>query len=181
MISAEGLLILTIVLILILLLYQKISFRLAFSESFTVEIEYFPIKLILYNFRKSRKAKRKLRKKLKRLLSLSMPITKSALRFFRRADVKLYDLKLLDSDDAEPHIHSVKLTLINAFETYLHSFFYSLFRTSTVYSGGIENSKKSIISFDFEVTARFYNLIFAFFIFIFFLIKKKGGNQKIVG
>jgi hypothetical protein len=180
MISAEGLLILTIILILILLLFQKISFRIFFSELLTVEIEYFPIKLILYNFKRRKKPTKRLKKKIKRFFNLSIPITKSALKFFKRAEIRLYDLNLLN-DSGAPHIQAFKSTFNDALESYLSAFLYSLFKFSAVNSEESDSKRSSIVSFDFEITARFYNLIFSFFVFIFFLIKNKGRNQKIVG
>ena len=90
---------------LILILCQKVTVRIILSQELIIEIEYFPAKLILYNFGKKPKQKKKhtLIKRLKILTNLSTP-TLSAIRFLlKRSDVQVPSYSIRHNSYASLH------------------------------------------------------------------------------
>lgn len=171
---------LPLALILLLLFLQKVFIRFAFSPRTEVIIEYFPLKLILYNFFKKtkRKKKKKLIKSTKRAIFFFTPLLKSLNFLLNKSAVKIYRALPLPHESEDPHKIFVTGEVSTLFISYIHALFYSLSKetvTEDVYQAEI-----SATNFDVQLSTRLYNVVFASFVFIFFCIKKKGRIEKFV-
>ena len=167
-----------IVAILILFLFQSLTFRITILHRLTLSIEYFPITLILYNFKLKKRSRKKLMRQTKRFLFFLSPMIKAARFLLSRSDAKIFDLSLLSSDQSEPHSYYLSRELSDISKIHLCTLMFALTRsTENVNFQSNENSEKS---FDLEITTRFYNLTLAFFAFIFYCINKLGRNKRIV-
>ena len=178
--NAEIFLILTIVLIFLLLLFQTVSVRIENTSGLKVTIEYFPIKLTLYNFLKTKIKKKKLIKRAKRLLFFLSPFIKALTFLLQRTSSKILSIDFPEKADEHPHKAFIVNQIEAAIVTCIYSFLYHFTKTTSVESILYTTPKDTVILFDFEFKTRFCNVIFAFSVFLFYLINKKGRNVNIV-
>ena len=158
--------------ILTMLLCQTLSIRISFADRALVAIEYFPIKILLYNFSKRKKRKRKLIKETKRLLFFLFPVFKSVNFLLNRSKVKIIALSFSESENSEPHRYFVSSEIAALSKTYINSIIYSVSKSAyTLYQ--TDNSKiEDVSAFDIEFTTRFYNVISAIAVLIFYSINQ---------
>ncbi len=182
--SAGILLLINISIVFLMMLFQKISLRITRYDRLTIAIEYFPLRLLLYNFGKNKRRKKRLSKRLKRLAFFLVPTTKAILFLFKRSKIVLNELPSYEQRINEPHRFFIADTAEKLLKSYL---FYALsyqFKETNVDTICIllaENSQSISTGIDMELSTRLYNLLLANFVFIFFSIKKKGRNKEIVG
>lgn len=178
MYRAEIFLVANLSIIIVLLLYQPLSFRITFLGNTTLTIEYFPLKLILYNFQKRKNTKKKLIKQTKRLLFFLQPILKSVYFLLKRSNAKIYRFSLPTASTNEPHTFFISHEIANLLKSYIYSALYYL--TNSMHKTKDSEKNEEITAFDLQVTTRLYNVALAFFALVFFSLKKKGRNKKFV-
>lgn len=171
---------LTVVSILFLLLSQAITVTINFNRKLSVSIDYFPIKLILYNFRKRKKRKKKLIKHTKRLLFFLSPLLKSFVFLLKKSDVNFEKPNIVSVIDLPPDKSFIGENTEKMISSFLLVFFYSISKNTTLKEESLYNNITDTPSFNFEFSTRFYNLLFAFLVFLYYLVMKKGRNVKIV-
>ena len=170
----------------ILLLSTEISLRIYRIKTSIIEIEYFPIRLILYNFLKisRQKSKNHSVKKLKRRLSLFKPSLLSLSFLIKKSAISVRSFTIGDGDERNPHRIAIKKEAERLLKDYLIVFSYTFFKESEFsqnrdLSPYKENS--STPNFDFLISTSLWCVILSFFVFIYHLIRNKGGKRKIVG
>ena len=178
MYRAEIFLVIIISLTVIMLLCQNLSIRITMSDKSYVTIEYFPIKILLYNFSKRKIRKKKLIKQIKRLLFFLAPTLKSIRFLIKRTVVTVYDISFPDSKSDQPDNYFLTKNLSDLLCVYIYSILYSVPKSAYVYPS-TQNRDNKVRHFDFEITARLYTFISVFAVLIFYSIKKRG-MQKLV-
>ena len=178
---AGILLFVNISIVFLMILLQTITLRVTRYDKTTVAIEFFPLKLILYNFGKNKK-KRSFKKRLKRLRIFLFPAAK-ALRFLlKRAKIVLKELPSYEQKSSEPH----HFFIINAAENIIKSYIICTLtynsKDATIDNNYVSSNDFESIStvFDLELSINLYNLLLANLVFIIYSIKKKGRNKRIV-
>ena len=167
-------------LILLLLSFQRVFIRIVFSGKAEVIIEYFPIKLILYNFlkRTRRKKKRKFIKSTKRALFFIAPVLRTLAFLLNKSTVKIYSLDGFLPEGAEPHRIFITKELSSLLSSYIYALFYSFSKETA--KDDIHKSENTSANFDIQLSTRLYNVVLSGFVFIFLSIKKKGRIKKFV-
>ena len=161
----------------ILLLCQLVSVRIVLSENPYVTIEYFPIQIHLYNFKKMKIKKEKLLKRTRRLLFFLYPLSKSLSFLLKKAKIKIYKFSINGDFLKEPHDYFLSYELKSLIRLYLTSI---LDLTSkSVKFAPLSNDEESsdFSTFDFELHLRLYNILLTAFVMIFCSIKKKGKKS----
>ena len=171
---------LTLTLILLFLFLQKVFIKVAFSPKAEVIIEYFPIKLILYNFfkRTKRKKKKKLIKSTKRAIFFLSPFLKSLNFLLNRSAIKIYRALPFPQEIEEPHKIFITDEVSALFISYIHAFFYSISKETV--TEDLCQTESASTNFEVKLSTRLYNVVFSGFVFIFLSIKKKGRIKKFV-
>ena len=171
---------------LLLFLNTDISFRIYRAKMSTVEIECFPIKLILYNFLNNprQKTEKYSVKKLKRRLSLFKPSLLSLSFLIKKSTLSVRSFTIGDGNEQNPHRIAIKKEAERLLKEYLIVFSYAFFKESEFsqnrdLSPYKENSATP--NFDFLISTSLWCVILSFFVFIYHLIRNKGGKRKIVG
>lgn len=178
--KTEIFLILTLAAIILLMLYQTVSVRIEFKAGFFITVEYFPFVLTLYNFQNTKIEKKKLIKRTKRLLFFLSPINKAISFLFRKTHTKIMKLDFVNTQNSEPHALFVYDEIERAIASYVCSFFYAISKSTTITPTGSQTDKADDFKLDLELSTRFCNVIFAFLVFLFHSIIKKGRNVKFV-
>ena len=178
--NAEMFLILTLSLIFLLLIFQTVTVRIENLSGLEITIEYFPLKLTLYNFFKTKIKKKKLIKRTRRLLFFLSSIMKAVAFLLRRTTTKIATLDFIEAKNNDPYQICLTDNIEAAIATYIVSFFYSFTKSTSIEPSRLKTNKSSIILFDLKFKTRFCNVIFAFLVFLFYLINKKGRNVNIV-
>ena len=176
---AKIFLLLTLLLILLLLSFQTVFIRIAFSPKAMVAIEYFPFKLILYNFLKKNreKKKRKLMKSAKKAVFFFVPSLKALSFLMQKSTVQVLNFNTPDSKSEEPHRIFVTQEFSNLLNCYAYAVLFSAFK-DIANEPGYQN--ETTADFDIQISTRFYNVVFSGIVFIFLAIKKKGRIKKFV-
>ena len=177
--KAEVFLIIIITVIMLMLICQTISVRIRIRPTTTVSVEYFPIKILLYNFGKMKIKKRKLAKQTKRLLFFLPPILKSFNFLLARAKVKFFQFSFFDPSSSEPHSYYLSQELASLSKTYIYSLLYAVTKSNYELNSEFLSENENTANFDFELTTRLYNVFLALIVLIFYSIKKRG-KKKIV-
>ena len=177
MYRAEIVLIIIVSLTVIMLLCQNLSVRFTFSDKSCVTIEYFPFKILLYNFKKRKIRKKKLIKQTKRLLFFLAPTLKSIRFLFRRTAVTVYDISVPTAKSDQPDSYFLTKNLSDLLYVYIYSVLYYV--PKSAYVSDTQPIDGTKLHFDFEITAGLYTFISAFAVLIFYSIKKRG-MQKLV-
>ena len=170
---------LVIAIIVILIFTQTISARVQYKDNLTVTLEYFPLRLILYNFSK-RKKKIKLKRQIKRLRFFLIPILKTTRFLLMRSDTKVFSLDIPSVKIEEPHLIFLlgQIKMLGAF--YVMSSLFTMSKNFYAFSPLQSTENGTTFPIDFEFSTRLYNIPLAFCILIFFSIKNIGRNKKIV-
>ena len=136
---------------------------------------------MLSNFKFKKIKKNKLKKTIKRFLFLLNPLTKSILFLLKNSDTKIFDISLPAKQSDEPSVWFLSRKVSDVSEIYIRSALYTLTRSTLNLNlpTGTEADKNGT-AIDLEFTTRLYSIISAFFVFIFFVIKKKG-RKRLVG
>lgn len=177
--QTEVFLALVITAIVFMLLCQTLSVRICVSSESSISIEYFPLKILLYNFGKRKKKKRKLIKQTKKLLSFFTPILKSANFFLERTRVKIISLSLPEPRSDQPHRYFLSNEITSLSTIYIYSLIYAVSKSAYIASAGIISENEDITNLDVELTTRFYNVLLSGIVLLFWSIRKKG-IKKIV-
>ena len=162
-----------------MLLCQTLSMRISLSTHAFVTIEYFPLKILLYNFRIRKKRKRKLIKQTKKLLFFLSPIYKSLIFLTKKSDVKIYNISLSELKSTEPHSYFLYRKIISLSEAYIYSLLYAISKSAHAVNNESVSEDNGTAIIDFEITTRLYNVFLATAVLTFYSIKKKG-IKKIV-
>lgn len=160
---------------LILLFTQSISLRVQYTDKLSFTVEYFPFRLILYDF-KNRKKKIKLKRQLKRFSFFLVPISKSTRFLLRHSTTEFFSLQFNVITSSEPHRLFLYNELKRLGSDYIKT---TLFSLSKRFYTRIDRCDPPI-PLDIEFSTRLYNIPLALFILLFFSIKNIGRNKKIV-
>lgn len=179
---AETLLLVDLSILLLMILFQTVSFKIVRSEKATVIIEFFPLRLVLYNFGKN-KRKIRFKKRLKRFNFFLVPSVKSINFLLKRTKILLYELPSFKQKGTEPH----RFFMLQTTEILIKSLLFCALNHQFKRTEMLENcfssaddSSQSSTDFNLELSTKLYNLLLATLVFIFFSIKKKGRSKKVV-
>ena len=172
----EVFLLIIILTVIISLSVQTVSTRVQYKNSLTITVEYFPIRLILYNFRKKKK-KTKLKKRIKQFRFFLIP-TLNATRFLlKHSDTKVFSLQLSSLNFEEPHQIFLFFKLENLGIDYILATLFSLSKNLSVISDDYDISDTPL---DLEFSVKLYTVPLAFFVLIFSVLKNIGRKKKFV-
>jgi len=179
MYRAEIFLVTIVILIIFMLLYQAISFRITLKQNLCVTIEYFPLKILLFNFQKKKIKKEKLIKQTKRLLFFLSPLLKSVNFLLRKSEISVYNLSFSQNKSDEPHNYFIYREISALSKIYLYSLLNAISKNTNVATSDFsENQNPSTL--DFQLETKLYNIFSSIAVLIFYSIKKKG-KKKVVG
>lgn len=160
-------------LIAFMLLNQTLSTRITFFDDMTVSVEYFPFRLLLYDFKNRKIPKRKLKKKLKRLRFFQSSIPQTLRFLLERTNIKIFELNLPPPKTNEPHHYFIQSGLYDVSIVYILTLLYSLSSSKENFNS-IFSQKSSEFKIDLMLTTRLYNLALAYIILVFSTIKRRG-------
>lgn len=169
--------------IVLMLLLQRVSVRITRLNTLTVSIEYFPLKLVLYDFNKIKIKKRRLRKRAKRMVFFLNPILKSIRYLLKRAKISLKAFPSYEQIFDEPHTFFLIRAIENSLKSYILSTLISQApqTNTTNFSDSYEAKEQSLSTkLDLELSTKLYQVLLTPLVFIFFSIKKKGRTKGIV-
>jgi len=132
MYRAEIFLVTIVILIIFMLLYQAISFRITLKQNLCVTIEYFPLKILLFNFQKKKIKKEKLIKQTKRLLFFLSPLLKSVNFLLRKSEISVYNLSFSQNKSDEPHNYFIYREISALSKIYLYSLLNAISKNTNV-------------------------------------------------
>lgn len=160
-------------LIAFMLLNQTLSTRITFFDDMTVSVEYFPFRLLLYDFKNRKIPKRKLKKKLKKLRFFQSSIPQTLRFLLERTNIKIFELNLPPPKTNEPHHYFIRSGLYDVSIVYILTLLYSLSSSKENFNS-IFSKKSSEFKIDLMLTTRLYNLALAYIILVFSTIKRRG-------
>ena len=176
---AEIFLVTIVILIIFMLLYQSISFRITLKQNLCVTIEYFPLKVLLFNFKKKKIKKEKLIKQTKKLLFFLSPLLKSANFLISKSEISVYNISFSQNPKDEPHNYFIYQQIKALSRIYLCSLLDAISKSTNIVTSDFSENQ-NLTTLDFQLETKLYNIFSSIAVLIFYSIKKKG-KKKVVG
>ncbi len=174
-------------LILFFIFIQNLYIRITVNEEVLIDIELFPVRLLLYPARKRKKRKHRLRHLMKHLRTVAVNAisVKRAVEFLLKySSVKIHTLGY-SSDSFDPAAYAVRQQNINSLISVIVT--YLAVKSATLLDDGatplqpLPNSEDAPLYFDATVRSTLFSVFLTLFVYLKERISRRKRGRKIVG